>query len=407
MCARLTKWKWLLFRLSYRGRVLIANNLVASALWHKLTVLPPPRGLIEDIQGKIVDFFWSGRHWIRAAVLYLPVQEGGQGLVDIMSRVAALRLQTTQTLLYTTGLPWTDIARLLLRKAGRLGYDKHLFLIQPQAVDLTGLTSFYRSVLQAWQISTFKRKTGTTPGMWLFEEPLFGNTTITSQVLSSASLRVRMREAGLVKLGHLLKTSIPHMADLMCIKSTRVLLRLVEEICVSLPAGLRAFAENRTLSDQWNDECEYVFPSLAVSPAVGQWQPEENDLLSLETSESTDFETLGKKDIYLLCVKVLNLRSLAGVKVSRWTEFFGMRSSPKGCWRSLYKPPGNKRTGDLQWRIVHGAIATNRYLVHLDPNTGDACPFCSQSETIFHLFVQCPRLEALFRHLQRWFKGFG
>ena len=139
---------------------------------------------------------------------------------------------------------------------------------------------------------------------------------------------------------------------------------------------------------------------------MGQWQPEDNDLLSLGTSESTDFETLGKKDIYFLCVKVLNLRE-GGVKVSRWTEVFGVRSSPKGCWQSLYKPPGNKRAGDLQWRIVHGAISTNRYLVHLDPNTGDACPFCSQSDTVVHLFVQCPRLEALFRHLQRWFKGFG
>ena len=84
------------------------------------------------------------------------MQEGGHGLVDIMSRVAALRLQTTQRLLYTIGLPWTDIACLLLRKAGRLGYDKHLFLIQHQAVDLTGLTSFYRSVLRAWQILTSK-----------------------------------------------------------------------------------------------------------------------------------------------------------------------------------------------------------------------------------------------------------
>ena len=102
--------------------------------------------------------------------------------------------------------------------------------------------------------------------MWIFEEPLFRNDMITSHVLSSASLRVRLIEAGRVKLGHLLKTSVPHLADMLCIRSTRVLLRLVEEVCASLPAGLRAFAENRTLSDQWDDECEYVFPSLVVSP---------------------------------------------------------------------------------------------------------------------------------------------
>ena len=40
MCARLSKWKWLLPH-CYRGRVLIINNSVNSTLWHRLTVLPP------------------------------------------------------------------------------------------------------------------------------------------------------------------------------------------------------------------------------------------------------------------------------------------------------------------------------------------------------------------------------
>ena len=55
VCARLTQ-------LSYRCRVLIVNNLVASALW--LTVLPPTGGLIQELQRIIVEFFLSGHHWI-------------------------------------------------------------------------------------------------------------------------------------------------------------------------------------------------------------------------------------------------------------------------------------------------------------------------------------------------------
>ncbi|KAI3374948.1 hypothetical protein L3Q82_021473 [Scortum barcoo] len=43
---------------------------------------------------------------------------------------------------------------------------------------------------------------------WLFEEPLFGNNFIISQVLSSLSLKSRLREVGCVKLGHLMKISI-------------------------------------------------------------------------------------------------------------------------------------------------------------------------------------------------------
>ena len=104
---------------------------------------------------------------------------------------------------------------------------------------------------------------------------------------------------------------------------------------------------------------------------------------------------------------MLNLRSLAGMQESKWTVFFGPDISPKGSWRSLYKLPIEKRTADLQWRIEHGAIATNRYRAHLDPEQGEECIFCSQSETLVHLFVQCPRLTVLFELLKRLFLGLG
>ncbi|TDH11028.1 hypothetical protein EPR50_G00081890 [Perca flavescens] len=199
VCARLSKWTWLLPQLSNRGRVLVANNLVASTLWHKLIAIVPPRGLMEDIQRTIVDFFWSGRHWVRAAVLYLPVAEGGQGLVDIQSKIASFRLQTAQKLLYKCGPSWLDTARLLLRRAGRLGYDKQFFLLRTEEMDLNGLTSFYNSVLQAWQ---------------------------------SASLRASLREAGCTKLGHLMKMtaiSVDVLRARTNITSSRLIDRVVKK----------------------------------------------------------------------------------------------------------------------------------------------------------------------------------
>ncbi len=98
---------------------------------------------------------------------------------------------------------------------------------------------------------------------------------------------------------------------------------------------------------------------------------------------------------------------LSGLPSTKWIDFFGAVSSPRGCWRSLYKRPIDKRTGDLQWRIVHGAIATNRYVVHIDPSVGVGCPFCIEVETVFHLFVQCTRLNELFTLLSQWFFGIG
>lgn len=94
-----------------------------------------------------------------------------------------------------------------------------------------------------------------------------------------------------------------------------------------------------------------------------------------------------KKAASYTCRKVTHLRSLAGMK-ARWTVFFGLGTSPKDYGWALYKPPVDKRMADLQWSIVHGAIATNRHVAHLDPSVGKEFPFCLENETIQHLFTE-------------------
>ncbi|KAK3516272.1 hypothetical protein QTP70_008645 [Hemibagrus guttatus] len=83
---RLTRRKWLVPKMSYRGRTLVINNLTASSLWHKLACVDPPPNLLANIQGQLVDFFWDSLHWIPQSVLHLPKEEGGQGLVQLSSR---------------------------------------------------------------------------------------------------------------------------------------------------------------------------------------------------------------------------------------------------------------------------------------------------------------------------------
>ncbi|KAI4874446.1 hypothetical protein NFI96_005561, partial [Prochilodus magdalenae] len=46
----LMKWKWLVPKMSYRGRVPIVNNLAASSLWHKLACVDPPPNMLADVQ---------------------------------------------------------------------------------------------------------------------------------------------------------------------------------------------------------------------------------------------------------------------------------------------------------------------------------------------------------------------
>lgn len=149
-----------------------------------------------------------------------------------------------------------------------------------------------------------------------------------------------------------------------------------------------------------------VFPKLQISMIVDE-KPEKGSLLVFCIPELNVFEDVSKKALYLSCVKVSHQSELKSCKESKWLDLFGQDSSPRRCWRSLYKSPIEKRTADLQWRIVHWAIATNKHLAHVDPTVGKECIFCGHEETLKHLFLDCSRLNDLFQILKRWLGDLG
>lgn len=402
--AKLSKWKWLLPQLSYRGRVLIANNLIASTLWHKLMVLDPPRNIIEDIQKNLVKFFWSGQHWLKAAILYLPVHEGGQGLIDIFSRIAVFRLQVAQRLLYYQHQQWMDVACALLRKNRRMGLDKQLFVMSLEGIDSEGLTIFYQGVLQAWQTLSFSREWDES-NHWVYEEPLFFNPLISVELLCSATVRSAMLKAGVSKICHLRRglNWIPAevLTRMLGFRSERIIEKLLHDLEEVFPAPIRDFMKVSHV-ENCNDGGKAWFPELHVSIKKEDWQEDDRKLLSLDTPELNHFSILNRQTLYRACVKTINYQHLKTVRDIKWTTVFESGSSPKGSWRSLYKRPIEKRVGDLQWRVVHGILATNRHKALLNGSDDEGCPFCGVSETVFHIFIECPRLDQILGLMESW-----
>uniref|UniRef100_H3C2D2 BTB domain-containing protein n=1 Tax=Tetraodon nigroviridis TaxID=99883 RepID=H3C2D2_TETNG len=313
-------------------------------------------GRAPSIDGLSTDFFrrfWSILGQDLHSVLLECLRTGSlPGLINIQARIATSRIQTAQRILYTSGPGWIETARLLLRRAGRLGYDKQLFLLQPENVCQSGLAPFYSSVLQAWMTFRFTRTTEETAGMWVFEEPLFFNSFLREEneaPRQSASLRARFRAAGCTKLGHLMAPScLENLRMKSNITSVRLFNRVVEEVSGALPQNLREFAGDAFLCAQWTEHGEYSFPSLLIGPEMGGWQEGGNQLLSFTTPHLGKFKDVKKKSIYQACMKVLNLQSLTGLKESRWAEVFGPD--------------------------------------HMDPGVEEECIFCGETETLAHLF---------------------
>ncbi len=125
--------------------------------------------MVSTIQRIVVNFFWDGQHWTRAVVLYLPVHEGGQGLVDVRNRIRAFRIQAAQIFTYDKDVLWEKTAR----RVGGYGLDKQLFLMNLEEIHLSELTVFYRSMLQIWKIVIRSERNVDNLEHWEWEEPLF------------------------------------------------------------------------------------------------------------------------------------------------------------------------------------------------------------------------------------------
>lgn len=354
VCARLSSWKWLLPQLSYRGRVLIANNLIASMLWHKMMVVDPPVILIQEIQKRLVNFFWSGQHWLRAAVLYLPVQEGGQGLIDIRARLTVFRLQAIQRLLYQQQHGWMELTCALLRKAGRMGLDKQLFTMTLKRTSLGGLNSFYLNIMDLWQMISVSRE-WSKPGPWLFNESLFFNPLFPTEILNSDTIRSKLLAAGTSMFRDLRIgdgwIEAEELARKVGFRSVRLAKRVLEDLEAELPVSAKEFLKETCAGE---DTEPFTFPEFDFLMKRDYQEEDPAKLLSLNTPEMGLFNDLLKRTLYTACVKTMNYQDLKDQTESKWTLVLGSDSSPKGSWRALYKKPTEKRVGDLQWRIVHG-----------------------------------------------------
>lgn len=404
---RLSKWRWLLRQISYRGRVLILNNLIASLLWHKLACLEPPAGLLNKIQSCMIKFFWDDKHWVPQAVLFLPKEEGGQGLVHLESRTAAFRLQFIQKYLMgrEEDVLWKPITSIILRRIGSFGLDASLFLLNCKSLFLYEMPVFYKSLFRAWTLFEWKRLEPTASLFWLLEEPLIFEARLALE--DGVGVSRRLLQNKVLKFGHIVKTAGPGLknteatAHLLGLKSIRVMRTILDQWLGKLTLGEKQFLEDLSNGEDFPNSTD-PFPEMGLNIDF-------SDLTGplLITQRDFNFCMLNGKCLYKLVVQGLKKKHLSGRTDTVWRAKFKVGDSRKPIWRVFYKAPLSKRVGDLQWRILHGAIGVNSFVVKFRKDMSELCPFCEEIETVFHMFLECKRLSPLFMLLENVFKKCG
>lgn len=98
-----------------------------------------------------------------------------------------------------------------------------------------------------------------------------------------------------------------------------------------------------------------------------------------------DVYMLTGEALYKYCVRPLNKRKLSGKKDTVWMGRLSVQDECKRVWRLLYKVPSNKRSGDLLWGFLQGALAVNSSVLKINPTVSAA----------FHVLLRCKRLSGV------------
>nr|BAC82605.1 pol-like protein [Tetraodon nigroviridis] len=403
---KLNKWRWLKSQMSYRGRVLVVNNLVASMLWHRLACLQPPPGLLDQIQKKIVDFFWDKKHWVPQGVLFLPREEGGQGLIHVASRTATFRLQFVQRFL--TGpadLVWRETASCLFRRVSNLGLDAALFLIDSKSLKVNGLPPFYQSVLKSWALFKNTLQKSSNSLFWLLNQPLLYNARMDISREATPGLKAALLRSRTLVFKQVVDAAGPALTDAGALRS-RLGVRTTATADRALTLWRKRLTGTEVLllamySGGMEPNPEDPFPDLYLTPRLGDTSGP-----LLEKARELNLHTGDKKAIYLNCVRATHRARLNHRPPTVWSSRLGGDGGAP-CWRVLYKPPIQKRTADLQWRLLHGAIACNAVVSAFSSAVSNTCPFCGHPETLFHFFSECERLTGFFTLLAQVFNLFN
>ena len=150
----LSKWRGLAKRLSFKGRVLIANQLAASQTCHYIATLSPPSNVLSELQAMLVDFVWpTKRHYLNKQTTFEKPDSGGLGLVCLQARMLTFRFKQIQNVIKNSPHPAFSFFKLFLHRYKKFNFDLELFFINTDPAFYVALPQYYSDIMRAWTAS--------------------------------------------------------------------------------------------------------------------------------------------------------------------------------------------------------------------------------------------------------------
>ena len=145
---------WKMRNLTLYGKIVVLKFLVISQIVYAATVLHVPKSFVQKIEKIVYTFLWgSKREKVKRTVCINSDEEGGLGMIDIQSKLHALKLSWIPKYLTNNDLPWMYLFSFWIDKIGPIPL---CFRFNCTRKDITTLCrrkrlpSFYVDLLCSW-----------------------------------------------------------------------------------------------------------------------------------------------------------------------------------------------------------------------------------------------------------------
>lgn len=363
---------WKLRNLTLSGKVLIVNSLIASLLVYKMQVLPDLNAdFLSRFNRIIVNFLWNGKKpKIATNLLMRDKSEGGLRLVSLKDRQTALKAQWV-TKINSASLWSTLFHASLPFNIGTQLWNCNLKESHVKCFIDVNVNPFWFTILQSWCRYNF-----TVPDtkQKILSQFLWCNSHIL--VAGKPFISIAAINTGL----HYLKQIVKHDGRF----------KSYEQINTDFPNVFTWFDYAQLLSSipiRWktalNDDDE-------SSPQLTGYQKIQNE----------------SKIANIVYTRLIDCPNAMVARCNRWNRKLSCDMSPEHFCKqfvNIYKATVATKYRDFQYRLLTGAIVTNRLLFLWKIEETDLCSFCKQAvEDELHLFATCSFAQKCWYALQQY-----
>ena len=278
---------WKTRDLTLFGKITILKTLALPKLIYLAGIIEVPPYVIKKVEKLLYKFVWKSKDRIKRKVLIKPIEEGGLGMIDIVSQFNALKAAWMTRILQNKDTNWSKLARFYLGKIG-LELVTKFTIVKENIPFVKKFPEFYQEVISAY--SRAKQPNHIESKSDLFNSILWGNHLFkvrdkdgTEKVLFFKS----WIDSGVVRLSD----------------------------CIFDDKGLDIKATMNKIATKTNILCESSLIMKALKPYRKLFQNPECNPMTDTTHKATKILSTRSRDFYTILVEK---RSIKHALIQKW-----------------------------------------------------------------------------------------